>query len=472
MKTTKRRFEFFTFYDHTGIARHLEQMARRGWLLQNIQSNIWTYRAIAPAKLSFTVTYYPDASVFDPEPSEGELCFQDFCAHTGWQLAASAAQLQVFYNDRPDPIPIETDPNLEIETIRRYAGKTILLPYSLLLFIGLLSTFFFVSRLLGDPIGLLASSTNLFTGYTWCLELLLCATELGGYFRWRRRAKKAAARGEFLDTRGHSLLQRIILIAALAGFVLWVLSVLLTETILMKVTTLAMILYMAVLILLAWGIRSFLKRRKVSAGANRIVSILLTILLSFFMMSAITAGLFWASQQGLFSSQETYTYQGSEFALYLDELPLTVEDLLPLSADASDAYIRRRSASQSPLLARFDMAQRPRLDTSEEDLPRLDYTITLVKVPALYDLCRSQLLKYWNETENIGVPEGWRTYYEARDAAPWGALEAYQVMAEDTGPQNRYLLCYADRLVEISFDWTPTAEQMAQVGTALGRGTV
>lgn len=471
MKTTKRRFEFFTFYDHTGIARHLERMAQKGWLLQGIHGNLWSYRAISPAKLAFTVTYYPDASAFDPEPSEGELCFQDFCAHTGWQLAASAAQLQIFYNDRPDPIPIETDPDLEIETIRRYAGKTILLPYSLLLFIGLISTFFLISRLLGDPIGLLASSTNLFTGYAWCLELLLCVTELGGYFRWQHRAKKAAARGEFLDTKGHSLLQRIILATALVGFVLWVLSVLLTETTLMKVTTLAMILYMAVLFFLAWGIRSFLKRRKVSTGTNRIVSILLTVLLSLLMMSSITAGLFWASQKGLFSSQETYTYQGSEFTLYLDELPLTVEDLQSISADASDSYIRRRSASQSPLLAQFGMEQRPRLDT-EEDLPRLEYTITLVKVPALYDLCRSQLLKYWNETENIGVPEGWRTFYEARDAAPWGALEAYQVMAEDTGPKNRYLLCYADRLVEISFDWAPTAEQMAQVGEALGQGRV
>ena len=32
--------------------------------------------------------------------------------------------------------------------------------------------------------------------------------------------------------------------------------------------------------------------------------------------------------------------------------------------------------------------------------------------------------------------------------------------------------CYADRLVEISFDWAPTAEQMAQVGGALGQGRV
>ena len=87
MKTTKRRFEFFTFYDHTGIARHLEWMAQKGWLLQGIHGNLSSYRAIPPTKLSFTVTYYPDASAFDPEPSEGELCFRDFCAHKDLPLA-------------------------------------------------------------------------------------------------------------------------------------------------------------------------------------------------------------------------------------------------------------------------------------------------------------------------------------------------------------------------------------------------
>ena len=468
MKTTKRRFEFFTFYDHTGIARHLEWMAQKGWLLQGIHGNLWASRAIPPTQLSCTVTSSPDASAFDPEPSEGELCFQDFCAHTGWQLAASSAQLQIFYNARPDPIPIETDPNLEIETIHRYAGKTILLPYSLLLFIGLLSTFFFVSRLLGDPIGLLASSTNLFIGYAWCLELLLCVTELGGYFRWRHRAKKAALRGEFLETKGHSLLQRIILIAALVGFALWLLSVLLTETVFMKASVLVTFGSIALLAPLLWGILRLLKRWKVSKDFSRIIYIMATLVLAYCMVGVI----FWIADSGYLPEQETYTYQGSELALYLDELPLTVEDLQPISADASDDYIRRRSASQSPLLARFGMEQRPRLDASEEDLPRLDYTITLVKVPALYDLCRSQLLKYWNETENIGVPEGWRTFYEPRDAAPWGALEAYQVVAEDTGPMERYLLCYAGRFVEIWFDWTPTAEQMAKVGQLLGQGQV
>ena len=35
------------------------------------------------------------------------------------------------------------------------------------------------------------------------------------------------------------------------------------------------------------------------------------------------------------------------------------------------------------------------------------------------------------------------------------------------GARNDYLLCYDNLIVEISFDWEPTAEQMAIVGEKL-----
>ena len=61
------------------------------------------------------------------------------------------------------------------------------------------------------------------------------------------------------------------------------------------------------------------------------------------------------------------------------------------------------------------------------------------------------------------------------DAAPWGALDAYRFIREDNTPIGNFLLCYADRFVEIRFDpWydgaEPTEKQMALVGTVLGGG--
>ncbi len=34
MRETKYRIEHFAFYDHSGIARHLERMAEKGWMLE------------------------------------------------------------------------------------------------------------------------------------------------------------------------------------------------------------------------------------------------------------------------------------------------------------------------------------------------------------------------------------------------------------------------------------------------------
>ena len=106
MRDTKRRFEMVSLFDHTHMEKHLTDMAARGWLVEKIGHTGWVYRRIEPADLTFAVTYFPDASDFDPAPTEEQETFRDFCAHTGWEFAASSAQMQIFYNRRPDPVPI------------------------------------------------------------------------------------------------------------------------------------------------------------------------------------------------------------------------------------------------------------------------------------------------------------------------------------------------------------------------------
>ena len=40
------------------------------------------------------------------------------------------------------------------------------------------------------------------------------------------------------------------------------------------------------------------------------------------------------------------------------------------------------------------------------------------------------------------------------------------------GRADRYLLCYADRIVEIYFNWTPTDAQKAIVGEKSGQSVI
>ena len=117
MKDRKWDFIPFSYYDRTGMERHLEKRAAQGWLLERMSNLGWYYRRIEPRQIHFTVTYYLRASQFDPEPTEEQQEFHDFCLQSGWKLAATSGQMQVFYNEEDDPVPIDTEPALELERI-------------------------------------------------------------------------------------------------------------------------------------------------------------------------------------------------------------------------------------------------------------------------------------------------------------------------------------------------------------------
>lgn len=447
MKDTKRQLEVFSFYDRTHIEKHLEAMAARGWLLERMGKFGWVYRRIEPKHLTFHVSYYPDASDFDPGPTWGQLTFQDFCERTGWQLACSSAQMQVFYNEGPDPLPIETDPALELETIHRAAKRSFLPAYFLLLLLGLLMSAMFLSTLRSDPMTLLADGTNLFTGFTWGMLLVLCLYEILGYFLWRRRAKRAAVDGVFLETPNTGRVQRLILWVVLAWFALYLLSVFTGGPPLLAWTTAAMVGYYIALFALVDAVKRYLKGQGASRGTNRALTFGAAFLFAFLIVGVITWGLFRAYSSGLIPQDGT-----------AEDYPLVLEDLT--DEPLADGDLLMYSASRSPILERIEVQHHGDLaDTGQ--LMSLEYTVTVVKLPLLYSWCREQIL---------GKIRGWMPgdVYEPRDPAPWGAEAAYELAGSWTaGPTGWYVLCYEDRIVELILPWTrPTAEQMAAVGEA------
>ena len=125
MRTTRRDLIPFSFYDHTGMEKHLEKMAQKGWMLEELTNWGWKYRAIQPQKLHFSVSFDTRASDFEPEPTEEQIMFQKFCRHSGWKLAAASGWMQVFYNEEEDPLPIQTDPELEVRMVGKRARRMV-----------------------------------------------------------------------------------------------------------------------------------------------------------------------------------------------------------------------------------------------------------------------------------------------------------------------------------------------------------
>ena len=136
-------------------------------------------------------------------------------------------------------------------------------------------------------------------------------------------------------------------------------------------------------------------------------------------------------------------------------------------------YSRRMDVSGTPLLREYDIRQVIPY-YSYSDAPELTYTVWEVGISSLYGPVKNSFFKdtvyTFHGQIDFVIPHGW----VAADAAPWGALDAYQYHDEDGQPYGSYLLCYDSRFVEISFDaWNaapPTAEQMTLVGKVLGSG--
>ena len=453
MRDKKRRLETFSFYDFTGIAAHLTKMAEKGWLLEKMSNFGWTYRRIEPKKLTFSVCYYPKASEFDPEPSEEQRIFHEFCEHTGWVLAAASAQMQVFYIEREDPTPIETDPVLEIETLHASAKRNFIPAYILLLLLGVWSCVLFWQWFLRDFVGTLASPTNLFSGICWIAVFFLCLMELTTYYAWRAKAKKAAVLGALPASPSREKIQKLILFFVVLVFIYWQLSVFIVGSKLFRVLSVLMLAYLVVLFAVANGVKTLLKKLRASKGVNRTVTTVTTLLVSFGIMGGITYGTLRAAREDWFGGAEEYM-----------DLPLTVEDLMDVSYDG---YIKARTGDESLLASRFNMRQHPRAGSEHaREMPSLEYTIVEVKLPSLYGLCKQSLLnERSDEWENGQVV--FYDHYESIDPTPWRAQEVYQVYWSSGNYLDHYLLCYERRIVEITFFWEPTPEQMAIVADRL-----
>ncbi len=464
MKDTKRRIMLPSFYNRAGISAYLEDMAAQGWMIECITSTGWLYRRTEPKHLHFTVSYYPKASEFDPEPTEGEKQFHDFCAHTGWQLACTSAQMQIFYNEQDDPIPIETEPELELQTIHASAKKGFLPLYIILLTISIFNGGLWISNLFRDPIDLLSAPTRLFTGFVFLLLALICAVELFSYAIWYARAKKAAQHGAFLEAVNTVPFQKALFVILLIGAAFWLINYIpiLYENPMQRWLAILIALYLPGLFLITNGTKKLLKRKKVSKGINRAVTILTCFAASFLILGGITFAILQASSHGLLAggNAETYQHGGMTWTLHQDTLPLVVEDLQSIECDD---YVRERRGSASLLISRVEMHQYPRFDAENyTEIPQLSYTVTTVKIPFLYNLCKEHLIRAHQQFE-----PGRKEIFISENPSPWNANEVYRLYDSKFGSRNDYLLCYDNQFVEIRFDWEPTAEQMAVVSAKL-----
>lgn len=476
----KQEINLYAYYDHAGIVRHLEDMARQGWQLEKAGSVFWTYRRCEPAELRYAVVYFSKASQFDPEPPAEQREFWELCKATGWELVTNRYQMQIFRNPAPDAIPIETDPVVQVENVRA-AMKKGSVRGDWWLLAGSLLQLWLQFRSAYTIRDLLLSTFTLSAILIWLMLGIKAVVELIGYYRWCRKARTAAEEeGVLLSPRTRKWWQILQILGLLVIFTVDLPLLLLGPSLSPSTRMVILVSYFcyAVLLLIIYGSRQLMKKKGFSAEANMGFNILIAVIGSLVLMG----GLIWMSfrvaddpslngHQNAETISYTRGYRTYTYDFYRDPIPLSIEDLTGSELDPD--YSRQMDVRGTPLLREYDIRQVIPY-YSYSDAPELTYTVWEVGISSLYGPVKNSFFKdtvyTFHGQIDFVIPHGW----VAADAAPWGALDAYQYHDEDGQPYGSYLLCYDSRFVEISFDaWNaapPTAEQMTLVGKVLGSG--
>lgn len=117
---TKWGFAFVTLYNWNAIEKKVQEMAAKGWLIEEMQNSfIWNYRRIEPRELSFALVYSELTWENDADSIEKQRERDELYAADGWVAAADWDTLRIYYNEQPDPVPIETEPLVQVEGIYR-----------------------------------------------------------------------------------------------------------------------------------------------------------------------------------------------------------------------------------------------------------------------------------------------------------------------------------------------------------------
>ncbi len=361
MKATQREYIPFSFYDHTGMEKHLEKMARKGWMLEEISNTTWRYRKIEPKELHFSVSFDTRASEFEPEPTEEQMIFQEFCQRSGWKLAAASGRMQIFYNEEEDPLPIQTDPEMEVRMVDKRARRMVP-AYLILLVLGFFVGGSWCYSLIHTPIKLLTTPGSTFMGLCWLGLFVYSVTDLITYFAWRRRALAAAQRGEFLPTRGCHKLMYVVLGMIVLGLMYWLAT---ERRPGMRLVTGGILLAYVVVFLSVNGTKRILKRRKASAGVNRAITLSLDVILSVILVGAVMFLFIRGLQSGAISVEQEIS------------APLSASDLTGVD---EEKYLTTVSVEMTPFLDRREVWSRTGFDQAEE-LPGMEYVLVNVHVP-------------------------------------------------------------------------------------------
>lgn len=454
MKNIHYRAETFSPFDLRNTEEHLSAMAAKGWRLESIGRFLWKYRRAEPARVHYAVTC-PPAAGEDGDVRE-RLYFEELCAAAGWEKAADWEQMQVYANEAPAPTPLETDGSIRLESVHQSMRRTYLATCRKNLIYDLFLLVFWLSNLWTRPHTALLSNIVLGVPLLCLLMVLVNVLCVAGYFSWYRRSLRSAEEGGDLASvpRFYRIVNRL-------PAVILVLLLLVPVPLEFITRNTKSGLYLAAVVIasvlgtgLGWAVKRFSEKRGWD-GYTRAVAVILSFLALMAVLSGL-AGWLDLSERIQRSGPETpsYTWDGQEWDLAPQPLPLTAEDL----TGEDWPHVRRtvRTEGRTPFAAETRYTEA----AAREDGARVSLYYVITDVPN-DRLCRAVSNDIRNGPSFL--------QYEPEDPGPWGAEAVYRLEYPDgRTPPGEWLLQWPGRVAAFrveGLDLTP--EQKAVIGARL-----
>lgn len=190
---SKSKTVFWGFFslDYKAMETYLEDMARKGWMLEKVGRITAKFKAIEPRNLKFYVDVFKEGGPLTPENTREAQEYRNLCQDSGWNYITSQDYLQFFYAEADsDPVPIQTDQALEQKIVQSTLWKHELL--------SIIATLLVIVFLMAKFYPLKYTSLLRFTGVTVFLLPLLGLPVLFiavHYLIWMLRARNNIKKG-------------------------------------------------------------------------------------------------------------------------------------------------------------------------------------------------------------------------------------------------------------------------------------
>ena len=189
-------------YDNlSATARHLEKMAKEGWMLKEVLGmGKLTFEKCEPKTLRFSVEIFAEGSVFDTTPTNENLEYIEYCKRAGWNFICANGNLNFFYTEDKNAPEIETDQEMKLNIIRKaMRPNNVITPLIMLLMGG-----FFLYNSLVIQLNLTEASVLQFSSLSlWTVAVALNLVKLIHHFLWIAKAKGAVKNGNKIPENKH-----------------------------------------------------------------------------------------------------------------------------------------------------------------------------------------------------------------------------------------------------------------------------